>query len=157
MVDCGVHMIDLARYWLQSEPVRIHGEGAWVEDFEAPDHAFLHLDHACGAHTFVEMSFSFGHTARDPLSHFQYELIGDGGFIRYERSGYVLEARTGQRTEVGIGASEKNFAGMYEAFRQAIKTGDVSSLPSADDGIIASEIAWSATREAMANRVRPLT
>jgi hypothetical protein len=46
---------------------------------------------------------------------------------------------------------------MYEEFRQAIKSGDSSKLPSADDGIIATQIAWATTREAMALRIRPLT
>ncbi|MBC8065916.1 MAG: Gfo/Idh/MocA family oxidoreductase, partial [Chlorobia bacterium] len=62
MVDCGVHSVDLARMWLGTDPVRIHGEGAWVADYEAPDHMYLHLDHSCGAHTMVEMSFTFCHT-----------------------------------------------------------------------------------------------
>ncbi len=155
MVDCGVHCIDLARMWLKDEVAQVHGHGAWVADYDAPDHMFLHMDHCKGAHTLVEMSFSYTHTARNPLASFSYELIGDGGVIRYLRDGYVLEARTGQETITASGASEKNFAGMYAEFARAIQTGDVSGLPTAEDGIIATRIAWQATREAMANRVRP--
>lgn len=156
MVDCGVHCIDLARMWLKQEPVRVHGEGAWVANYDAPDHMFLHMDHEGGTHTMVEMSFSYTHTAHDPLSPFSYELIGDGGVIRYLRDGYILEARTGQGTIRAPGASEKNFAGMYQEFAHAIQTGDVSGLPTAYDGIIASRIAWEGTRQAMSQRVRPL-
>jgi predicted dehydrogenase len=51
MVDCGVHQIDLARWWLGSEVATHHGFGAWVADYEAPDHQYLHLTHENGIHT----------------------------------------------------------------------------------------------------------
>jgi predicted dehydrogenase len=152
MVDCGVHCIDLARMWLGKEPVRVHGEGAWVTDYEAPDHMYLHMDHEGGAHTMVEMSFTYGHTAREPISFFSYHLIGDGGVIRYDRDGYILEAREGKETVRASGASEKNFPGMYAEFAKAIQTGDTSGLPTAEDGIIATQIAWEATQEAINGR-----
>ncbi len=155
MVDCGVHCIDLARMWLGQEPVRVSGEGAWVANYDAPDHMYLHMDHAGGAHTMVEMSFSYSHTVKEPLSHFSYELIGDGGVIRFLRDGYVLEARTGQEIIRAPGASEKNFEGMYAEFADAITSGDASGLPTAEDGIFATHLAWEATRQAMSQRVRP--
>ena len=58
MVDCGVHQIDLARWWLGSEVARWSAAGAWVDDYEAPDHLYLHMDHECGAHSMVEISYS---------------------------------------------------------------------------------------------------
>ena len=155
MVDCGVHCIALARMWLKQEPVRVRGEGAWVANHDAPDHVYLHMDHAGGAHTMVEMSFSYCHTAKEPINHFTYELIGDGGVIRYQRDGYILEARTGQGVVRAPGASEKNFDVMYAEFARAITTGDASGLPTAEDGIIATRLAWEATRQAMSQRLRP--
>ena len=59
MVDCGVHQIDLARWWLNSEVEWQRGIGVWVEDYLAPDHMYLHMGHTCGAHSMVEMSFSY--------------------------------------------------------------------------------------------------
>lgn len=155
MVDCGVHMIDLSRWWLESEIVRAAASGAWVADYEAPDHMWLNMDHRCGAHTNVEMSFTYCHTAREPINHFSYHLIGDGGILRYDRDGYVLEARTGQETIRVPGASEKNFEGMYAAFRDAIRSGDTTGLPLAQDGLIATKIAREATNLVMGDRARP--
>lgn len=57
MVDCGVHQIDLARWWLESEVEWQRGIGVWVEDYQAPDHLYLHMGHARGAHTMVEALF----------------------------------------------------------------------------------------------------
>lgn len=146
MVDCGVHQIDLARWWLGDEVVRHSAAGAWVtDDYRAPDHMWLHLDHAKGAHTLVEMSFSYGHTAKDPAPIFTYELIGTGGVLRYDRNGWLLEARNGGGNIVVPGASEKNFDGMYAAFRHALETGAPGDFPTARDGLVATAIARDAT------------
>jgi predicted dehydrogenase len=150
LVDCGVHQIDLARWWLQSEVVQATGHGAWVSNYEAPDHVFLHMDHANGAHTSIEVSFTYGHTAKDPRSIFTYELIGTGGVIRYDRDGYILEARHGQGTTAAPGASEKNFKGMYAALVRELQNKSGTELPSAEDGLIATSIAEAATEAAIA-------
>jgi len=49
-------------------------------------------------------------------------------------------------------APEKNFAGMYQAFAQALHTGQMGDLPTAADGLVAIRIARSATEQAMAAR-----
>jgi predicted dehydrogenase len=152
LIDCGVHLIDLARWWLESEVVAQSSAGAWLTDYDSPDHVYLHMQHANGALTTVETSFSYTHTAREPLALFSYQLVGDGGLIRFERDGYILEARHGQGTIHTPGASEKNFHGMYLALRSALETGAKGDLGSAEDGIIATRIATSATQSAIEQR-----
>ena len=152
MVDCGVHQIDLARWWLDSEVVQVRGSGAWVSTYEAPDHVYAHLDHDCGAHTFVEMSFTYGHTSRVPSPVFTYEIIGTGGVIRYDREGYRFEILDGSGLRAVPGASEKNFDGMYAAWRDAITAGSLTGLPDAEAGMRCMELAQEATRQAMAAR-----
>ena len=152
MVDCGVHQIDLARWWLDAEVVRQQGAGAWVENYEAPDHMWLHLDHANGAHTCVEMSFSYCHTVREPINHFSYHLIGTHGLIRYDRDGWHFELRSGCGTDYFPGADEKNFAGMYHAFARALESGDPGYMPTGRDGLIAVRISRTATEQAVRDR-----
>ena len=154
LVDCGVHQIDLARWWLGSEVTDFTGIGAWVSDYEAPDHMFLHMDHANGAHTSIEVGFTYGHTAKQPRSIFTYELMGTGGVIRYDREGYLLEARHGQGITTAPGASEKNFKGMYETLERSLREKTSEWLPSAEDGLIATSIAEAATSAAIASHNR---
>ena len=154
MVDCGVHQIDLARWWLGSEVKEYQAMGAWVEDYEAPDHVWLHMDHENRAHTMVEMSFTYGHTVKDPRSHFAYHLIGTEGVIRYDRDGWVFEVRSKHGTHRLPGSSEKNFEGLYAAFAYALETGDASSLPTGYDGLRATQIARDATQSVIARRRR---
>ncbi len=142
MVDCGVHQIDLARFWLGSEIIDWRAEGAWVdEDHDAPDHAWVHMDHACGAHTVVEMSYSYCHTCAEPTNVFTYELIGTQGVIRYDRNAKLFEVRTPEATTQLPFASEKNFEGMYDAFADALETGDGGSLATAQDGLEVTRVA----------------
>ena len=152
LVDCGVHFIDLVRWWLDEEIVHATGSGAWVAEYEAPDHVFGHLTTESGVQALAECSFTYGHTAKDPATVFTYELIGDGGVIRYDRNGWHLEARTGGDIRIGHGASEKNFVGLHEAFCHALMSGDASMMPSAMDGILATRYATAITREIIQGR-----
>jgi len=152
LFGCGVHQIDLARWWLNSEVVRWSAAGAWVDEFAAPDHVYLHMDHEQGAHTMVEMSYTYAHTAAEPISHFSYHLIGTEGVIRYDRESRVFEVRDTRGTRQYPFASEKNFAGMYVAFAEALEKGGSDVLPTSHDGLMATRIARSAVESVMAGR-----
>jgi predicted dehydrogenase len=152
MVDCGVHQIDLARWWLGSEVVRYSGHGAWVEEYEAPDHVWLHMDHRCGAHTCVEISFSYDQVAAKPRPHFVYELIGTDGVIRYNRELETFDLSTAQGIKKLPFSHEKNFEGMYEEFGRAMERGSSEMLASAEDGQVATRIATEVTEQTMRHR-----
>jgi len=157
MVDCGVHQIDLARWWLGSPVTRYHGHGSWCDEYEAPDHVFLHMDHDCGAHTLVEVSYSYGHTTRHKYNEFIYELIGTDGIIRYERNTNLFELRTHRYTEKLKHTGEKNFAVMYDHFAKALKQGDPGDLCTGEEAIIATDIARHATDDIIRSRIsKPL-
>lgn len=152
MVDCGTHQIDLAHFWLGSPVVSFTGRGAWVEDYEAPDHMWLHLRHACGAHTAVEVSYSYHHTTGGRRKEFVYELIGTEGVIRYdaEDKTFVMDNQDGnQQFDF---EEEKNFLSLYEEWARALATGQSDLLTSAVDGMRVVEIAREATNQAIAER-----
>ncbi len=152
MVDCGVHQVDLAQWWLDSPVVRHHGHGAWVDAYEAPDHMWLHLDHACGAHTCVEISYSYGHTTKEKYNEFVYELIGTDGMIRYERGTNLFELRTHQGTERLKHTGEKDFAGMYDAFADALLHGKPGDLCTGEEAQRVTDIARTATEQVIRER-----
>ncbi|HAI10964.1 MAG TPA: hypothetical protein DCM28_04625 [Phycisphaerales bacterium] len=152
MVDCGTHQIDLARWWTNSNITRFQSHASWVDEYEAPDHVWCHMDHDNGAHTMVEMSYSFGHTTKDRISHFIYEVIGTRGMIRYDRNFSHFELRNEHGTYQLEYHGEKNFHGMYAAFRQSLKTGELGELCSAPDALEVTRIARHATDEVIADR-----
>jgi len=155
MVDCGTHQIDLANFWLGSEVVDFTARGAWVDDYDAPDHMWLHMDHANGAHTIVEMSYSYHHTVADKRKEFVYELIGTDGVIRYDREAGTFWVKNASGTRNLTFDHEKSFEGMYEEWARALASGHSDLLTSAEDGMRVCDIARRATEEAVHNRVQP--
>ena len=155
LVDCGVHDIDLARWWLGSEVARWSAAGAWVDEYEAPDHIYLHMDHENGAHTLVEISYSYCHTAAEPVYHLTYELIGTDGVISYRMEQGLLEIRTREGTRQMEFGEGKNFDGMYAAFARALAGGASDELPTGADGLAATRIARQATEDVIARRLGP--
>jgi predicted dehydrogenase len=154
MVDCGVHQIDLARWWLDSEVVRARGVGAWVDRYEAPDHMYLHMDHASGAHSTVEISFTYGYTVDHPAMLFTYDLIGTDGIIRYHRDASLFELHNDRGRQSLPYYPEKGFEPMYAAFAEALRTGQPGNLPSGRDGLAATRIAREATEQAIRDRFK---
>jgi predicted dehydrogenase len=152
MVDCGTHQIDLALFWLGSPVVRFSSHGAWVDEYEAPDHMWLHMDHANGAHTMVEMSYSYHHTSRHATSEFVYELIGTEGVIRYDRGAQRFTMENVSGSHEFEYHPEKSFAGMYAEWARALAAGRSDLLTSAQDGMRVVEIARAATDAAMETR-----
>ena len=154
MVDCGTHQIDLADFWLGSEVVDFSSHGAWVDDYEAPDHLWVHMDHANGAHTLVEMSYSYHHTSKVQASEFVYELIGTEGVIRYDRNAQTFRMENTLGTVDLEFHPEKSFSGMYAEWAHALATGHSDLLTSAEAGMRVVEIARNATDTAVKNRRR---
>lgn len=155
LVDCGVHQIDLARWWLQSDVEWQRGIGVWIDDYDAPDHVYLHMGHEGGAHTMVEVSFSYNATSKEPRTHFLYELIGTDGTLRYNREEHSFELRNSHGTQYLPWHPEKSFVGLHEEFARALRSGEPEQMPTAQDGIAASRIAQSATEQAIRNRDQP--
>jgi predicted dehydrogenase len=154
MVDCGVHQIDLARFWTGSEVQSWNAAGAWVDDYDAPDHMYLHMRHASGAHSMVEISYSSCHTCQQPVNVFTYDLIGSKGLIRYDRNAKILDLRNQDGVFTMPFAPEKNFSALYEHFRDALEQGGSDVLPTGLDGLMAAKISREATDELMAQHRR---
>jgi predicted dehydrogenase len=152
MVDCGTHQIDLAKFWLGSEVKDYKGHGAWVDDYEAPDHVWLHMNHENGAHTVVEMSYSYHHTSLATHSEFVYELIGTKGVIRYDRAKKTFTMENEEGTHNFDYDYEKSFTGLYAEWNNALNSGTSDLLTSAEDGMRVVEIARNATNMAIENR-----
>lgn len=157
MVDCGTHQIDLARWWLGQEVIAEAGHGAWIDEQPYPDHVWLHLTHANGVHTMVEMSYAYTHTAAQPrYDQFRYELIGTEGVIRYDHDGKLFEVRNSTgTTTLPYDHEAKNFRGIYQDFARFLATGEVGDLGSVHDGSEAVRLARTVT-ERLAQEHRPL-
>ncbi|WP_156252646.1 Gfo/Idh/MocA family protein [Pseudactinotalea terrae] len=156
LVDCGVHQIDLARWWLDADLAVDHATGVWFDDLDgvdAPEHITAHLSGG-GAQVMVEISVAYGHRAPAVPKTFTYEVIGTDGVIRYRRDDrdFLLVDRAGTH-DLGW-AHEKSFGGMYAELAKALR-GEDHQLPSGRDGVAATRAALAATAQAVVGRRRP--
>jgi predicted dehydrogenase len=154
MLDCGTHQIDLAAFWLQSPVVRVIGHGSWTDEYTVPDHIWAHLDHANGAHTVVEISYSYTHTSKNQNREFIYELIGTEGVIRYDAVAETFSLENGQGRTLLPYHHEKSFTGMYHELARALETGESNLLATAQEGMAVVAIAQQATEQAMEGRIK---
>lgn len=152
MVDCGTHQIDLAHFWLGSPVTRFTGHGAWIDDYEAPDHMWLHLDHANGVHTVVEISYAYTHTAQNRRSEFLYELIGTDGIIRYDRDAEIFFMENSSGRQDFPYSPEKDFVGLYREWAAALHSGRSDLLTTAEEGVRVADLARRATDAVIAGR-----
>jgi predicted dehydrogenase len=142
VIDCGVHQIDLARWWLSSEVIRFSGHGTRIDaDHDCPDHVYIHMTHANGVHTMVESSYSYGATCREQQIRYQFEAIGTDGVIRFDHTAKRFELARPTGTTRFDYTPEKNFNSMYAQFVRACETGDTGELATGEDGLIATRIA----------------
>jgi predicted dehydrogenase len=142
IVDCGVHQIDLARWWTGSEIVRFSGHGTRIDaDHSCPDHVYIHATHANGVHSMIESSFSYGHTAVEQQVQYLFEAIGTDGVIRFNRADNSFTLANSSGTEQFAYKPEKNFEAMYAQFAAACETGDTGPFATGEDGLIATRIA----------------
>ena len=125
---------------------------ATIDEYDAPDHVWVHLDHANGAHTMVEMSYSYHHTAQHKRHEFVYELIGTDGVIRYDRDAESFTLDTASGTQPLPFHPEKDFAGLYAEWAAALHGRSAPLLASAAAGQRVTEIARQATEQAMQTR-----
>ena len=142
----------LRGWWLGSEIVNFSGFGAWVEDYDAPDHTWVHMDHQNGAHTMIEISFSYCHTANEPVNEFIYELIGTEGVIRYDRNQKSIIVHGKSESFELPHSDDLGFASMYKEVVSALDTGKTELLATGLDGLIATRISRESTEDAMRRR-----
>ena len=148
IVDCGVHQIDLARWWTGSEIVRFAAHGTRIDDdHPCPDHVCIHATHANGVHAMIESSFSYGHTAKDPQVQYSFEAIGTDGVIRFDHGTTSFTLANSAGTTQFPYQPEKNFHAMYAQLVRAIESGDPGEFATGEDGLIATRIARAAAAQ----------
>lgn len=149
LLDCGIHQIDLSRWWLNAEPIWQYSIGIWIENYFYPDLIFLHMKMSNETHVCIEVSFSYHAVSKEPRSRFIYEIIGSEGAIYYDREQKLFEMRNSQETRLMEWHPEKNFKGLYTEFCRALHEGTPGSLPTAEEALIDTYIAKRATDEAI--------
>ena len=142
--DCGMHYVDVARWYARSEYDRWHAQAVrlWSED--EPWWVTSHGCFANGVVFEVTVGFVYGHAATERTSRSYLEAIGTHGVARYHNDFRDVQVEmhgvhgTVRRTDA-YGGKKRDV--MIDLFARSLDAGHDLGLPAARDAVIASRVA----------------
>ncbi|MDE0838930.1 MAG: gfo/Idh/MocA family oxidoreductase, partial [Kiritimatiellae bacterium] len=141
--DCGMHYVDVARWYAGSEFDTWHAQGVRMWSWKDPWWINAHGCFKNGIVFSITQGFSYGQMAETKVVRCGIDVIGTKGVIRMQHDFGTarIEFHGVSRTEVKEGPyGGKKLDVMCERFAQALDTGVPGLLPTARDSVIASEV-----------------
>lgn len=141
--DCGMHYVDVARWYAGSEYARWHAQGIRMWSWQDPWWINAHGHFKNGIVFSITQGFVYGQLAETKVTRCGLEVIGTKGVVRMQHDFNTvrIEFHGVNHTEVKEGPyGGKKLDVMCERFAQALDSGDTSLLPTARDSVIASEV-----------------
>jgi len=144
--DCGMHYVDIARWYAGSEYKTWHAQGIRMWDYKDPWWLQGHGTFENGIVFDITQGFVYGQLSKDQTHHSYVDLIGTEGVIHMTHDFRTarVELRGTDRTEIlEKPYGEKNLDVLCARMAESILSGKRDpSLPSFADAAVASDIAW---------------
>ncbi len=144
--DCGMHYVDVARWYAGSEYDRWHAQGVRMWGYEAaPWWVSAHGTFANGVAFQITQGFVYGQLADRKSYHCGCECIGTKGVARFTHdfATVALELRGVTETVNKFGPyGDKKIDILCETFANSLDAGRNLGFPCARDSAIASEVSW---------------
>jgi predicted dehydrogenase len=152
--DCGMHYVDVARWYAQSEYANWHSQGLRMWNHKDPWWVQVHGSFANGVVFDITQGFVYGHLARDKTHNCYIDVIGTKGICRMRHDFQVASIEchgVNCTTHKTAPFNDKKLDVMCSLFAKSLRAGKNLSLPSARDSAIASEVAWAMLADAVKN------
>lgn len=153
--DCGMHYIDICRWFADSEYKTGHAQAVRMWNYKDPWWLQCHGTFENGIVYDVTQGFVYGQLAKDQTHNSYMELIGSKGFVRmkHDFKTAVVEMHGEHITDrIEKAYGDKNIDRLCQLMGEAILTGKrPNSLPRFRDAAIASEYAWKMLDDATHN------
>jgi len=152
--DCGMHYVDVARWYAQSEYKSWHAQGLRMWDYKDPWWVQAHGTFANGVVFDITQGFIYGHLAKDKTHNCYVDAIGTKGVARMTHN--FVEATVelhGVHNTVSRTAAfnDKKLDVMVDVFARSILVGRNLGVPQARDSVIASEVSWAMLNDAISH------
>lgn len=155
--DCGMHYVDIARYFAESEYKTMHSQAVRMWDYKDPWWLQCHGTFENGVVYDITQGFVYGQLSKDQTHNSYFDIIGTKGIIRmtHDFRTVTIEARGVTRTETLTGKhGGKNIYRLCEAVAERINgTSVVVEIPSFRDAAVASEFAWKCLEDSRRNEL----
>lgn len=144
--DCGMHYVDLARWYAASEYKTWHAQGVRMWNYRDPWWLQCHGTFENGVVFDITQGFVYGQLSKDQTHNSYIDVIGTKGVARMTHDFHTAKVELRGVTQTI--EEEKDFGGknidvLIELMAESILTGKRDSrLPSFADAAIASEYSW---------------
>ena len=152
--DCGMHYVDVARWYPQSEYQIWHAQGLRMWNYEDPWWVQAHGTFVNGVVFEITEGFIYGHLAEAQPFNCYLDAIGTKGVARMTHNfvDATIELfgvhETIRRTAP---FNDKKLDVMVDVVVHSVLCGKNLGVPQARDSVIASEISWAMLNDAIAN------
>jgi predicted dehydrogenase len=153
--DCGMHYVDVARWYANSEYKNWHAQGIRMWGYKDPWWVQVHGTFENGVVFDITQGFIYGHLAKQQPHNCYVDAIGTKGVARMHHnfsSATVELYGVGETLHKTAPFNDKKLDVMVDVFAQSVLKGRNLGFPQARDSVIASEVSWAMLRDAMAHQ-----
>lgn len=152
--DCGMHYVDVARWYVQSEYQTWHAQGLRMWNYKDPWWVQVHGTFANGVVFDITQGFIYGHLAKMQTHNCYVDVIGTKGVARMHHD--FTEATVdlhGIHNTLRKTApfNDKKLDVMVDVFARSILAGRDLGFPQARDSAIASQVSWDMLNDAISH------
>lgn len=152
--DCGMHYVDLARWYAASEYETWHAQGIRMWDYTQPWWVQAHGTFKNGVVFDITQGFVYGQLAKDQIHNSYVDIIGTKGIVRmthdFKTATIDMHGVTCTVTRTDD-FKDKKIDVLLDVFGRSILEGRDLGFPHVKDSVIASEMAWKIYNNAMIN------
>ena len=152
--DCGMHYVDVARWYAKSEYQSWHAQGIRAWGYKDPWWVQAHGTFANGVVFDITQGFIYGHLAEEQPHNCYVDAIGTKGVarMRHDFAEATVELYGVHKTLCKTAAfNDKKLDVMVDVFARSILAGKNCGFPQARDAVIASEMSWAMLNDAISH------
>jgi myo-inositol 2-dehydrogenase/D-chiro-inositol 1-dehydrogenase len=152
--DCGMHYVDVARWYAKSEYKHFHAQGIRMWNHKDPWWVQVHGSFENGIVFDITQGFVYGHLASEKTHNCYVDCIGTKGIarMRHDFKNATIECHGINHTLRKTGLfNDKKLDVMVDVFARSILAGKNLGFPTVRDSVIASEMAWAMLNDAVKN------
>jgi myo-inositol 2-dehydrogenase/D-chiro-inositol 1-dehydrogenase len=153
--DCGMHYVDVARWYAHSEYKTWHAQGIRMWGYKDPWWVQAHGTFENGTVFDITQGFIYGHLAKQQPHNCYVDVIGTKGVarMRHDFSTATIELHGITETlHKTAPFNDKKLDVMVDVFARSVKEGKNLGFPQARDSVIASEVSWAMLNDAIAHQ-----
>jgi myo-inositol 2-dehydrogenase/D-chiro-inositol 1-dehydrogenase len=152
--DCGMHYVDVARWYAGSEYESYHAQGVRMWGYPDPWWVQVHGAFRNGVVFDITQGFVYGHLSQEQTHNCYMDVIGTQGIARmthdFQQATVNLHGVTTTRTLTDE-FNDKKIDVLIDVFARSILAGENLGYPTVRDSVIASDMAWKMFDDAVKN------